>query len=102
MITNAPAHVFIADPAMPSGDTRSQGYVDRFLGWFQQTLCALHGHDAMLQYERNRIFLRCTSCGHETPGWEVASHASTLRHRAPEARAALAPRGDLAVARKIA
>jgi hypothetical protein len=101
MITNAPAHVFVADAAMPSADARSSRYVDRFLGWFQQTLCALHGHDALLQYERNRIFLRCTSCGHETPGWEVATSAAIVRHR-PDTRSARAATGELAVARKIA
>jgi hypothetical protein len=32
-------------------------------------MCAFHGHDPLLQVEGNRMFLRCTSCGHETPGW---------------------------------
>jgi hypothetical protein len=38
----------------------------------QTAVCGLHGHDPMLQFERGRMFLRCTSCGHETPGWETA------------------------------
>jgi len=38
---------------------------------FRQMLCGLHGHDAMLQFQQDRMFLRCVSCGHETPGWEV-------------------------------
>ncbi len=37
----------------------------------QQALCSLHGHDSLLQLERDRMFLRCASCGYETPGWEV-------------------------------
>ncbi len=37
----------------------------------QQAICSLHGHDSLLQIERERMFLRCTSCGYETPGWEV-------------------------------
>lgn len=37
----------------------------------RQFLCGLHGHDALLQYEPGRLFLRCTSCGHETPGWRT-------------------------------
>jgi hypothetical protein len=64
-------------------------------------LCSLHGHDAILQYERNRIFLRCTSCGYETPGWDV-TRTPALLHPAPEARPTLAAPPDLAVARKIA
>jgi hypothetical protein len=74
--------------------------VASFLGWLQHSVCALHGHDPMLQYERNRIFLRCTSCGHETPGWEVAPNASP--RRAAEGRVPRAVPPDLAVARKIA
>ena len=102
MITNAPNHVFLAESAMPAADVRSQGFVAWFLAWFQEALCALHGHDPILQYERNRIFLRCTSCGHETPGWEVAANTTMVRHRPMETRKTLASSGDLAVARKIA
>ncbi len=35
-------------------------------------LCALRGHDEVLVVERGRVLLRCSSCGHEGPGWEVA------------------------------
>jgi hypothetical protein len=37
----------------------------------RQMLCGLHGHDALLQFGQDRMFLRCVSCGHETPGWEL-------------------------------
>jgi hypothetical protein len=102
MITNAPNDVFLAESALPAGDVRPHGFVAWSLAWFQEALCALHGHDAILQYERNRIYLRCTSCGHETPGWEVATNATTVRHRPVETRKTLASSGDLAVARRIA
>jgi hypothetical protein len=102
MISNAPAHVFIADSAMPTEDVQSRSYTDRFLAWFQQALCGLHGHDAILQYERNRMFLRCTSCGHETPGWEVSASAAMVRHRPVGPLVTRAPRSDLAVVQKIA
>ncbi len=35
-------------------------------------LCAARGHDAVLVVERGRVVMRCSSCGHESPGWEVA------------------------------
>jgi hypothetical protein len=35
----------------------------------RQMMCGLHGHDTLLQFEQDRMFLRCVSCGHETPGW---------------------------------
>lgn len=37
----------------------------------KQMWCGLHGHDSLLQFEHDRIFLRCVSCGHETPGWDL-------------------------------
>ena len=37
----------------------------------RQTICGLQGHEAMLHLERNRVSLRCASCGFETPGWTL-------------------------------
>jgi hypothetical protein len=37
----------------------------------RQFICGLHGHDSLLHFEHGRISLLCTSCGHETPGWDV-------------------------------
>src|SRR5262245_36548761 len=37
----------------------------------RQFLCGLHGHDTLLQFEQERMYLRCVSCGHETSGWEL-------------------------------
>lgn len=39
--------------------------------WMRQTICALHGHDTFLHFERDRMSLKCVSCGHESPGWEL-------------------------------
>ena len=77
---------------------RPRGIVASALARVQQGLCGLHGHDALLQYERNRMYLRCTSCGYESPGWEVARSAVQGRLRA-EAHGGGA---DLVVARKVA
>jgi hypothetical protein len=37
----------------------------------RQFLCGLHGHDAILHFEHGRMSLQCTSCGYETPGWDL-------------------------------
>jgi hypothetical protein len=37
----------------------------------RQLFCGLHGHDNLLQFEQDRMFLKCVSCGHESPGWEL-------------------------------
>jgi hypothetical protein len=45
----------------------------------RQALCSLRGHDEFLQFEKNRVFLRCVSCGSETPGWSVDRKSSVVR-----------------------
>jgi len=45
--------------------------VGRAAGHVRQFLCGLHGHDALLHFEQGRISLECTSCGYQTPGWDV-------------------------------
>lgn len=37
----------------------------------RQFLCGLYGHDVLLHFERGRMSLQCTSCGYETPGWDL-------------------------------
>jgi hypothetical protein len=54
----------------------SDGLGARALDWLRQALCGLHGHDSLLQFEKDRIFLKCVSCGHETPGWELTEPRS--------------------------
>ncbi len=101
MISTAPNHVFAPGSAANAVVGRHRP-VRWLFAWLQRFLCGLHGHDAILQDERTRIFLRCTSCGYETPGWEVAADANALRRRPIDTRPALARRGELAVVRKIA
>ena len=44
----------------------------------RQMICGLHGHDALLHFEQGRISLQCTSCGYETPGWDLKADAATV------------------------
>ena len=37
----------------------------------RQFVCGLHGHDALLHFETARLSMRCTTCGYETPGWDL-------------------------------
>jgi len=68
--TNAPAE-------LPSGA------IGRAAEHVRQFLCGLHGHDALLHFEQGRISLQCTSCGYETPGWDVK--AAPVRTETPQA-----------------
>ena len=47
------------------------GLVARAAIHVRQFVCGLHGHDALLHFEQGRMSLQCTSCGYETPGWDV-------------------------------
>ena len=38
----------------------------------RELFCGLHGHDNLLQFGQDRMFLKCVSCGHESPGWELS------------------------------
>jgi hypothetical protein len=37
----------------------------------RQFVCGLHGHDALLHFETARLSMRCTTCGYQTPGWDL-------------------------------
>jgi hypothetical protein len=74
----------------------------KLLNVARQVVCGLHGHDSLLQFERDRMFLRCVSCGHETPGWEINDTPPAVA--APRADAAAKPvlQPQLISARRVA
>jgi hypothetical protein len=47
------------------------GLITRAFEQVRQFSCGLHGHDALLHFETGRLSMRCTSCGYETPGWDL-------------------------------
>jgi hypothetical protein len=49
----------------------SEGFSGRVMDRVRQAFCGLQGHDNMLQFEHEHMFLQCTSCGHQTPGWRL-------------------------------
>ena len=57
--------------------THEDGVASRVMDRLRQVMCGLHGHDTLLQFEQDRMFLRCVSCGHETPGWALNEAAPT-------------------------
>jgi len=66
---------------------RGEGFGERVLDRVREAFCGMHGHDNLLQFEQDRMFLRCASCGHESPGWDldepkpiVAAQADNRRH----------------------
>jgi hypothetical protein len=55
---------------------------------FRRFICAVRGHEEYLQFEKNRVYLQCVACGHETPGWTVEPRRPTLRFASRRVRSA--------------
>jgi hypothetical protein len=49
-------------------------------------VCGFNGHDPLLQVEQGRMFLRCSTCGHETPGWTTSARGPRPRFSGDQAR----------------
>jgi hypothetical protein len=102
MMTDAPTRALALSTFVP-GKTGvpPMGIFERCVRALHCAMCSLHGHDSVLQYEGSRMFLQCTSCGSETPGWDVSPSPAVSRRRVaprPVPRGA----GGLTVVRKIA
>ena len=102
MLTQSPQHLIAGHAVVPGmALDRGPGLVMGFLNRLQRSICGIHGHTNMLQFEQDRMFLVCASCGHETPGWETGQRRRSLR-LAPERGRRQASRPDLTPARRVA
>jgi hypothetical protein len=102
MVTNHP-HLIAHDGSRTTataGQAHAEGSGGRVMDWLHQTLCGLRGHERLLHFEQERMSLRCASCGHETPGWDLNETPPTITIRV-DRRHALA-RPQLVGARRIA
>ena len=89
MVTNYPQRLTATTTtevdAQPLG-----GLMNRAVVRLSQLLCGMRGHDAVLHFEGKRVMMRCTSCGHDTPGWEVNGRAPRQRYEGDARRHRLA------------
>lgn len=65
--------------------------LNRAVGRLGQLLCGLRGHDSVLHFEANRVMMRCTSCGYDSPGWEITGRAPRARIEGDARRHLLLP-----------
>jgi hypothetical protein len=83
MVTNYPQHL-TATAGVSTGERETvrpeDGAVARALGRLGQLLCGVRGHDAVLHVEGKRVMMRCTVCGHDTPGWEISGRGPRRRY----------------------
>lgn len=81
--------------------TTEDGLLARLAVKLRQRVCGLHGHDSLLHFENGRISLMCSSCGHESPGWDVAGRAAR-QHTAVSTRVPRVVRVAYADERRVA
>jgi hypothetical protein len=97
MVTNYPQQL-TATNVTSDGETDAHnesvttGVVSRAMGRLGQMLCGVRGHDSVLHFEGNRVMMRCTSCGHDTPGWEISGHGPRRRYEGDARRHSLVQR----------
>ncbi len=88
MVTNYPQRL----TATTGMDTRNgESIVNRAVLRVSQFLCGLRGHDSVLHFEGKRVNMRCTSCGHDTPGWEINGRGPRQSYEGDARRHALTP-----------
>jgi len=82
--------------------THAEGFGERVIDRLRQAVCGLHGHDTFVQFEQDRMFLRCVSCGHETPGWALKGIPAPAPITAREDRRHALARPQFITERRIA
>ena len=86
MVTNYPQQ--LTATAVTHG--QDGNVVARAVSRLGQLVCGLRGHDSVLHFEGNRVNMRCTSCGHDTPGWEISGRGPRRRYEGDARRHLLA------------
>jgi len=88
MVTNYPQQLTTTATGTPEA---TAGFVSRAINRLGQLMCGLKGHDSVLHFEGKRVMMRCTSCGHDTPGWEVSGRGPRKRFDGDARRHAMKP-----------
>jgi hypothetical protein len=88
MVTNYPQRLTAA--AELKGRS-TETLTTRAMARFGQLICGLRGHDSVLHFEGKRVMMRCTSCGHDSPGWEISGRGPRQRFEGDHRRHVLKP-----------
>ena len=79
MVPNYPHRIASETSTMQAGAPREDdGLGTAVMARVRQMLCSMHGHDNLLHFERDRMSLRCVSCGYESPGWALTETPPTI------------------------
>ena len=102
MVPNYPHRIASETATIEAGAPREDdGLGTAVVARVRQMLCGMHGHDNLLHFERDRMSLRCVSCGHESPGWSLTETPPTVTEVGDASRHAMV-RPPLVGIRRIA
>ena len=93
MVTNYPQQLTASEMTRAGGRANENSLLTRVVDAIRQAYCGLRGHDSVLHFEENRVLLRCTSCGHDSPGWDVGQTRPRPVLQGDAARHLLRPKG---------
>jgi hypothetical protein len=79
MVTNYPQRLTATTTTATEHTELAVSFLSRLAGRVGQMMCAMRGHDSVLHFEGNRVMMRCTSCGHDSPGWEISGRGPRQR-----------------------
>ena len=103
MVTNYPQQLTATSGVSVEKTERGTDSIfARLVAHLGRIVCGWRGHDAVLHFEGNRVMMRCTSCGHDTPGWEISGRGPRHRFDGDARRHLLAPSRPRLVLRKSA
>lgn len=80
MVTHYPRRIVSADTAADAPAAHPAGVIDHVVTRLRRMFCGLHGHDKLLHFDRDRMYLECVSCGHRSSGWELDLPGPVLRY----------------------
>jgi len=90
MVTNYPQRL-TASAGINGQRITAGSLINHAMGRLGQLLCGMRGHDSVLHFEGKRVMMRCTSCGHDSPGWEISGRAPRRRFEGDARRHLLTP-----------
>jgi hypothetical protein len=91
MVTNYPQRLTATTTPQLETTSTDTNVMNRLAVRVGQLLCAMRGHDSVLHFEGKRVMMRCTSCGHDSPGWEISGHGPRQRFEGDRRRHMLVP-----------
>lgn len=93
MVSNYPQQLTASRVARSSGRQHDDSLLGRLVDSVRQMLCGLRGHDSVLHFEEKRVLLRCTSCGYDSPGWDISHTRPRVVFEGDAERHLLRPEG---------